>query len=205
MKPHASTQGIHRRVCGNVAALLCSVGACFALAATPANAMIFAVCGDASGDGSVASSDAWLVLRAAVGVGTCVPSRCDADASGSVTATDAVSILKCAVGVEIALSCPPEDLPTSTTTSTSTTTTLAGVCGDGTIDAGEDCEPTESFCRGGCNPWTGICVDFMCSDDCRCPKPLCGDDMIDTSEDCDPPGSPCEDGGTCGVHCGCEH
>jgi hypothetical protein len=165
----------------------------------PTAAAVAVVCGDVSGDGKIASSDAMLTLRAAVDDGTCSPSRCDCDSSGVITASDAMAILKSAVGIAVALDCPPEEIPT-----TSTSTTLApGFCGDGTIDPGEDCEPTESFCRGGCNPFTGICVDFMCSDECRCPAPLCGDDLVDPNEDCDPPGSPC-DGGTCGAGCTCD-
>ena len=164
--------------------------------------LIVIVCGDATEDGDVQSSDALITLRVAVGIGSCMPPRCDADSSGAITASDAMSILQHAVGQSVALRCPAESIPTTSTTST-TTTTLGATCGNGTIDPGEDCEPIETFCRGGCNPYTGICVDFMCFDDCTCPAPMCGDDMIDPGEDCDPPGSPC-DGGTCGAGCGCE-
>ncbi len=63
------------------------------------------------------------------------------------------------------------------------------VCGDGRRDTGELCEPLE-FCRGGCNPTTGLCVDIGCNDDCTCPAPRCGDAVLDFDEDCDPPGGP---------------
>ncbi len=78
------------------------------------------------------------------------------------------------------------------------------VCGDGIVQPPEQCDPPGSFCRGGCNPATGICVDISCTPDCTCPPPVCGDGVIDPSEFCDPPGSPCSLGGICGFDCrGC--
>lgn len=160
------------------------------------------VCGDASGDGEVKATDAMFTLGAAVGVHACPLPVCDCNASGSVTATDAMDILKLSVGIEVALECPEPDPPPTTTTTSTTTTTVAGTCGNEELEAGEDCDPPGNFCRGGCNFYTGICVDFMCSDRCTCPPPVCGDGMIDPNEDCDPPGSPCETG-TCTATCSC--
>jgi hypothetical protein len=168
-----------------------------------------AICGDASGDGEVKASDAMFTLQSAVGTHDCPLLRCDCNASGSVTASDAMDILKTSVGIPVDLRCPqPEPLPTTTsttttTTSTTTTTTAPSTCGNQQLDDGEDCDPPGWYCRGGCNLYTGICVDFVCSDSCTCPPPVCGDGMIDPNEDCDPPGSPCESG-TCGSACGCE-
>jgi hypothetical protein len=65
-------------------------------------------------------------------------------------------------------------------------------CGDGEVNQPEEqCDPPPLFCRGGCNPYTGLCVDIPCRSDCTCPQPECGDRVIDPGEDCDPPGSPC--------------
>ena len=65
----------------------------------------------------------------------------------------------------------------------------APFCGDGTVDAGEDCDSPFGFCRGGCNPLLGICVDITCSEDCSCPEPFCGDTIVDSGE-----GEECDDG-----------
>jgi len=98
------------------------------------------------------------------------------------------------------LDCP---LPETTTTVPSTTS-LPASCGNDVVEPGEDCEPPLSFCRGGCNPFTMLCVDYQCSSECSCPAPLCGDWLIDPGdEECDPPGSEC-DGGTCNASCGCD-
>ena len=144
--------------------------------------------------GTVATSDTTDALRAlqtAVGSDRrCRPSRCDCNGSGTVTVTDAIGILKAAVG-KGGGSCP-----------TTTTTLPPPQCGNDNLDPGEDCEPPYSFCRGGCNPYTNLCVDFMCSDSCECPAAECGDHVIDAGESCDPPGSPCETG-TCNDSCGC--
>ncbi|HXC52900.1 MAG TPA: dockerin type I repeat-containing protein [Candidatus Limnocylindrales bacterium] len=194
-----------RELCIRTAVLAVVVTVGLLPASLRAGSPVVIVCGDATGDGVIASSDALVALRTAVGTSTCEPSRCDANASGAITATDASTILKCAVGQDIALHCPAPDPDITTTTSTTvtTTTSVAAVCGNGELEAGEDCEPSESFCRGGCNLDTGVCVDFMCSDSCRCPPPLCGDWLVDPGEDCDPPGSQCGDG-TCTDGCRCE-
>jgi hypothetical protein len=72
-------------------------------------------------------------------------------------------------------------------------TSAAGqpMCGNGIFEPPEECEPPGSICRGGCNPFTHTCADFVCTPQCTCPDPVCGDLMIDPGEDCDPPGSPC--------------
>jgi cysteine-rich repeat protein len=65
------------------------------------------LCGDADGDGSVKSSDALRVLRAAVGQAVVCPmSRCDVDKSGAVQSSDALRVLRKAVGQSVVLSCP---------------------------------------------------------------------------------------------------
>jgi hypothetical protein len=136
------------------------------------------------------ASDALSALQRAVGSSKrCKPPHCDCDGSGSVTITDAMGILKAGV----------QKGPCPTTT---TTTTLPPQCGNNNVEAGEDCDPPHSFCRGGCNPYTNLCVDLICSDSCTCPPPECGDYIIDAGESCDPPGSACESG-TCDSNCGC--
>ena len=63
-------------------------------------------CGDANGSGSIAASDALLVLNAAVGQDECEPCRCDTDASGLVTSVDALRVLNAAIGLDVPLTCP---------------------------------------------------------------------------------------------------
>src|SRR5438552_16542573 len=55
--------------------------------------------------------------------------------------------------------CSPNPCGDATTTTTSTSTTLPVLCGNGTIDAGEQCDPPGSSCGAGA----------LCSADCTCP------------------------------------
>ncbi len=64
------------------------------------------VCGDATGDGQVKTTDALVGLKTAVGGGTCPPQRCDVNNSGKITTTDALLILKVGVGKQFDLVCP---------------------------------------------------------------------------------------------------
>jgi len=65
-------------------------------------------CGDASGDGQLASSDALGILRVAVGIDDCspVPEVCDTDDSGTSTSSDALVLLRKVVGIAVELRCP---------------------------------------------------------------------------------------------------
>jgi len=66
------------------------------------------VCGDASGNDSVQTGDALLVLRAAVGQAvTCPHYLCDADGDAKLRTADSLRVLKRAVGQSVAMSCPP--------------------------------------------------------------------------------------------------
>lgn len=66
------------------------------------------VCGDASGDDSVHTGDALLVLRAAVGQPvTCPHYLCDADGDAKLRTADSLRVLKRAVGQSVVMSCPP--------------------------------------------------------------------------------------------------
>ena len=56
-------------------------------------------------------------------------------------------------------SCSPNPCGGATTTTTSTSTTLPVLCGNGTIEAGEQCDPPGSSCGAGA----------LCSADCTCP------------------------------------
>lgn len=59
-------------------------------------------------------------------------------------------------------------------------------CGNGTLDPGEECDPTAALCPSpDCNPFTGICVDFGCEPDCTCLGPICGNFAIEGGEECD--------------------
>jgi hypothetical protein len=62
-------------------------------------------CGDASGDGKVTATDAFITLAAGVGLGSCQVCICDVDDSGAVVATDALSVLAFAVGQPLTLNC----------------------------------------------------------------------------------------------------
>jgi hypothetical protein len=64
------------------------------------------VCGDPDRSGDVQTTDALLVLRAAVGEISCAPAQCDADRSGSLSAADALRVLRTAVGIAGSLLCP---------------------------------------------------------------------------------------------------
>jgi hypothetical protein len=55
----------------------------------------------------VSAVDAFIALRAAVGVGECAACICDVDASSTIVATDALSLLRVAVGIESDLACTP--------------------------------------------------------------------------------------------------
>ena len=97
----------------------------------------------------------------------------DHDGNGRLGASDALIVLRKAVGEDVELICSCPSCPGSTTTtsvSTTTTTTMkSSVCGNGIVEPGEDCEPSNGlFCSSHCDETTGICVDIVCLDDCRC-------------------------------------
>ena len=64
------------------------------------------ICGDASEDGAVQSSDALIALATAVGNDNCIAELCDVDSSTAITSTDAMIILQYAVGQPVPLECP---------------------------------------------------------------------------------------------------
>jgi hypothetical protein len=103
---------------------------------------------------------------------------------------------------------PPECNPSSVTTTTSTpgsttTTTLHGLCGNGTVDPGEQCDPGSS--AGGsftCAPGQ------TCTPQCTCSTPgLCGNGVVDPGEECDPGSAggafACMPGVSCSAQCTC--
>jgi hypothetical protein len=86
------------------------------------------LCGDASEDGKVTTTDALLVLRAAVGIGSCPDELCDYNGDGQVKALDALAVLRVAVSLPGSPNCPspsggelrsdlgPTTIPLSSTT-----------------------------------------------------------------------------------------
>ncbi len=119
------------------------------------------VCGETGLDGRVTATDAFYVLRAAVGSVVCFACICDVDDSGGVTATDALRVLQYAVGLPVVMACP---------------VCAPAVCGDGTVNRSvEECDGTDdNSCPGLCQP------------DCRCTAPSCGDGTVNRSvEECD--------------------
>lgn len=66
------------------------------------------VCGDVNGNDAVQTSDALLVLRAAIGQPVpCPEERCDVDGDQTLRANDALRVLKRAVGQSVVMACPP--------------------------------------------------------------------------------------------------
>jgi hypothetical protein len=58
---------------------------------------------------------------------------------------------------------------------------LLNVCGNGTIDAAEECEPTsDAACVGMCDATT-----------CQCPGATCGNGIVEPGEGCERPGIGC--------------
>lgn len=73
-------------------------------------------CGQPISSGSaVTSTDALAVLKAAVGLLSCLECVCDINGNGSIAATDALAALSIAVGQPVGLNCP-SCTPTTTTT-----------------------------------------------------------------------------------------
>lgn len=64
------------------------------------------VCGDANGNDTIQSSDALLVLRAAIGERVSCPVQlCDVDGDDAVRASDSLRVLKRAVGQSVVMDC----------------------------------------------------------------------------------------------------
>ena len=64
------------------------------------------LCGDANGNDAVQSSDALLVLRAAIGQGIpCPVDLCDADGDQVLRASDSLRVLRRAVGQSVVMAC----------------------------------------------------------------------------------------------------
>ena len=64
------------------------------------------LCGDATHDGSITSTDGLGALDTSVGTGNCGVSVCDVNSTMAVTATDALLILQYSVGQPVTLTCP---------------------------------------------------------------------------------------------------
>ena len=62
----------------------------------------------------------------------------------------------------------------------------ASMCGNGTVDAGEQCDPPGGF----------LCDSSCQTIDCSQPPSACGNGMLDPGEACEPPGA-----GTCAPDC----
>jgi hypothetical protein len=67
---------------------------------------VVVLCGDADSNDTVASTDALLVLNAAVGTVLCEACVCDVNSSGAITAVDAQLVLSASVGLPPELVCP---------------------------------------------------------------------------------------------------
>src|SRR5262245_52036317 len=91
------------------------------------------------------------------------------------------------------------------------------ICGDGVVEAGEQCDPPGSIT---CPPGSPAGAFLACNQDCTCPTTTtttttsttsttvqtCGDGIVQPPEQCDPPGSStCGAfvGGACGPNCQC--
>ena len=72
-----------------------------------ANCTAAIICGDANDNDHIQTSDALLVLRAAIGQHVACPKdRCDADGDEVVRASDSLRVLKRAVGQSVVMACP---------------------------------------------------------------------------------------------------
>jgi hypothetical protein len=68
------------------------------------------LCGDITCDGRLTVRDAYLILRAAVGLpSTCTLHVCDFTGDEEISSTDALAVLRAAVGLEVTPSCPAEN------------------------------------------------------------------------------------------------
>jgi hypothetical protein len=68
------------------------------------------LCGDITCDGKLTARDAYLVLRAAVGLASkCTLEICDFTGDCETTSTDALAVLRAAVGLPSTPSCPDEE------------------------------------------------------------------------------------------------
>jgi cysteine-rich repeat protein len=66
------------------------------------------VCGDATDNGVISIADAWLILNAAVSLGSeCSFAVCDLDGNDSIDSSDARRALEASVGVDVAMGCRP--------------------------------------------------------------------------------------------------
>lgn len=82
------------------------------------------------------------------------------------------------------------------------------LCGNGAIDAGEECDPPGSIT---CPPGSPAGAFLACNAECTCEElQVCGNGVVEPGEDCDPPGSiTCPSGSpadaflVCDVDCGC--
>lgn len=71
------------------------------------------MCGDITDDGSLTVRDAYLILRAGVGLPSkCTLHVCDYTGDLEVTSSDALAVLRAAVGLTTDPMCPPEDAET---------------------------------------------------------------------------------------------
>jgi hypothetical protein len=63
-------------------------------------------CGDANNDKKISTADALVILRTAVGTGTCAAAICNVNGLGGVTTGDALIVLRKAVGQNVVFACP---------------------------------------------------------------------------------------------------
>ncbi len=152
-------------------------------------------CGETSLDGRISATDALYVLRAAVGLVTCLRCFCDVDDSGDIVTSDALRVLMYAVGLPVVMACPA---------------CAPAVCGDGIrnrsvekCDGGDD-RRCPGLCQSDCTCAAPSCGDSiinqaseecdgsdddlcptLCKADCTCPPPECGNDVREQGELCD--------------------
>ena len=143
----------------------------FAMIAMPTAAA--ALCGDADDDGNITVNDGIRALRSAADLGGACPddSVCDVDANGTTTLIDGVNVLRAAAH----LSNPCDDIPEN--------------CGNGLLDAGEDCEYVGRLVIGGLcgEPLITMagCSGELCRVNCQCQPPTCGNCLLEEGEECD--------------------
>lgn len=91
-------------------ALLAAAALGVALAAAPAAAQIFPLCGDVDDNDSVTVSDGVQALRASAELPSdCTLAVCDVDVDGEITLPDGITILRKAAGLPITQNCIPDE------------------------------------------------------------------------------------------------